>query len=89
MVSLPLLPTLLSTPSALSLEPSLVLEPRNPSPLAQVNLSRSDETPHDDKEYIEIWAKVKSTASTFSNKRMAKRLVDMILLSQDLEEWKS
>lgn len=64
-------------------------EPRHSSLLAWADSLGSDETPCDDEEYIEMGAKVKSTASTFSNKKIAKYLVEMILFLHDLEEWKS
>lgn len=84
-----LAPTRLSTPPAPTLGLSLVAELRHLSPLTQAGPSRFDGAPHDDENYIEMGAKVKLTISTFSNKRLAEQLVDMILLPRDQEEWRS
>lgn len=77
-VSLPIPPTSAPTQSSASsaptLESSLVVEPRYPSPPAQADLLGFDETPYDYEEYIEMGPKVKLTTSTFSNKEMAEWL---------------
>lgn len=44
--------------------------------------SGSDKAPRDDQEYIEMEARVKTTASPFRNE-MAERLIDIILLPRD------
>lgn len=59
------------TPPAPTPEPSLVAEPRFSSPLTRVDHLGSDKTPPSDEEFIKIGAKVRLTASTLSNKKMA------------------
>lgn len=75
-------PALTRSPTlpAPTLEPSLMAELRHLSPSAWAYPLGSDEISRDNEEYIEMGAKVRLTASNFSNKRLAKRLVDMILL---------
>lgn len=60
-------------------------EPRHLSPLAREGPSGFDGASQDNEEYIEIGAKVKPSFSVFNNKRLAERLVDMILLPRDHE----